>query len=717
MLVSRLVARIPTHFVRAASFPPKKAANKKPLDAAVDPVVFLQLRQRIIERHAPPSVELDESQLNLINKNIFNIRRGLDKRDLDLVRKSWIELQQANHLHILTQNVVEQIGQLAVASLPSSKSLTSKWNPDRKRFVEEVALTAAAAHSTDVLNACFIAYLKGGDSKSVFELYHKFRRLPGTQVTEEESDLMHTEDDITSVASKTRPGRVKALLAILTAHAMEDNFQGALKEYLDSEITFRRYSADEFLHDFLRNMAHDPTLQNTMSTFYHRLELAKSVARPQSTSHHIHNLSAQTNSPLLEEFYNSILDGMTGPDAFIAADATSITSGKLVAMSDLIWGSFLAAFLRRDRSDLAAKLWKDMSRFGILPGILTWNKVVNVYLDRGATREVLGAWSTMQAHGVQPDANTYCALLTSFLAENRVDEALQWLRKFETDVKPSCSDEESLKVYNATIHGLLRIGAETAPTAFSLFQKMKDKGPKPNLVSYNTILRYHGRAGNLKSMAACINDMSVAGVTGDVITFSTILSALLKVGRTDAPQMVVGMMRKQGVKANMVTYSAIIDSQLRDGHLQAALSLLDEMEKETDPDVVPNEITYTSILAGLYRVRLLTADQVEMYKQDILGRMKKRRIKLKTSGYNILLKATLSCEEPRGLDDGLKFYQEMVRQKIKPVNNTWYILLAGLAGRGEWQIAREIADEMFSSGAVPSNSVLRLVSKIRKNGN
>jgi pentatricopeptide repeat protein len=279
-------------------------------------------------------------------------------------------------------------------------------------------------------------------------------------------------------------------------------------------------------------------------------------------------------------------------------------------------------------------------------------------------------------------------------------------------VKPNSSAEQTLPVYNAVLHGLL--DHANAETAFSIFQRMQDEGPKPDLVSYNTVLTYHGRQGNFKAMAAVVTQMASAGVPGDVFTYSTILSALLKAGRADAPEMVINIMRKQGVKASVATYSAIINSQMREQtvqHLQAAMHLLHEMEM--DPDVAPNEITYTSILAGLYRGEWLSADQIEMYKQDIIARMKKRKISFKTQGYNILIKACLTSEDPKGLEDGLGFYKEMDRRKIPRSDDTWYIMLAGLIDRGAWQLADDVVREMLSSGAQPGNSVSRLVKKVR----
>jgi hypothetical protein len=209
--------------------------------------------------------------------------------------------------------------------------------------------------------------------------------------------------------------------------------------------------------------------------------------------------------------------------------------------------------------------------------------------------------------------------------------------------------------------------------------------------------------------------MEKAGIAGDVYTFSTILSALLKAGRNDAPDVVQGIMRKQGIKPTAAFYTTIIDTQMREQtipHLQAAMHLLDEMDRS--PSTAPNDVTYTSILAGLYRGQWLSATQLESYRRNILTRMKRKKIKIRLHGYNILLKACLTSGVPSGLENALRLYRELKEQYI-PTNDTRFILLAALIGRKEWQVAEEVANEILSSTVEPSNSVLRLIEDIRHN--
>ncbi|KAJ7786195.1 hypothetical protein B0H16DRAFT_1489486 [Mycena metata] len=696
----RFAVRAPAQFVRAASFPPRvpKHQSLPEPDGTIDPTLFHQLHKTIRERHNPSTIDLDEPQLKAVNTSIFNITHGLKHKDIALIHQSWAELRRTNHLHTLSTRIVQDICRLATASIPSS--IDDAWDSDRRSFVEDVAF-AALSHSTAALNACVLAYLRRGDSKAVLELHEKFQRLPGTQSVPL-SDPDH--------ATKAKPKPPESmLLAVVAAYAMEDSFQGVLKTAIALDFPFPH----QLSPDFLKIISYDPALQAKVEIYLQRLDLAKIVGRPRFFSKYVDNLPSSQASTI-EKHYNSILEAMSGSDAWIVADPELITPTKPIAMSELGWGTFLAAFLRWDRNNLAAKLWKDMTQLGIRPGIVIWNMVIKVYKDRAGTDELLGAWGTMTAQGVKPDGYTYSLLIASLFAAKRTHEAIQWFRTFEKD-ESHIPAEQSLAVHNAALSALFRLGRENAQVAFMILQKMQKKGPKPDLISYNTVVGYHAHQSDFKAMAATITQMSAAGIAGDVFTFSTILSALLKVGRGDAPEMVMGIMRKQGVNPSVATYSDIITFQMREQtvpHLQAAMSLLDEMEK--DPNVSPNAITYTSVLGGLYRGSWLTADQIKLYKQDILTRMKNNGIQLKEAGYNILLKACLTSEAPIGVEEALGYYRQMIRANVPRKDDTWYILLAGLIERGEWRIAHEIVQDMAAIEFQPNRSVLRLAHKIRQ---
>ncbi|KAF7320083.1 Pentatricopeptide repeat-containing protein, mitochondrial [Mycena kentingensis (nom. inval.)] len=605
--------------------------------------------------------------------------------------------------HSLTPPIIAQVSQL-VSSLRESE-----LNAETRQFALEVAYAAAAADAEEALSFSLRGLLRRGEAQTILELYKQFGRVaspPAAPVEEVDEDGIEKEALVSPV--ETNSCQAELLLAAVAAHASQNDFAAALTSYIAADLTLRKRDVDPFL----RSISGMPDLHSKTSTYLERLATAQMVHRSHSLCKHIVNLEKQHNSPLLEKLYADIVDAVTGPEPFIAAKPRPDAP---IAMTEFAWATFLVAFLRRQRPDLATNLWEVLASQNVQPTVLTWNMVMDGYSDFGTVDEVQGAWHTMVSYGVQPDGMSYRALLAALFKARKADDAFRWLKVFEDELKPTAATSHVQAVYNSILHGAFTYSYDHAAEALALLDKMEKEGPAPQVISYNTALAYFTRQNDYRGMGQVINRMMAAKITGDVFTFSTILDGLLKAGRTDAADMVLNIMRRQGVTANVATYTSIISAQMKQQtleNLQAAMRMLDEMEKSAD--ALPNSVTYTSIIAGLYRGKdWLSAEQRTYFKDDILGRVKKQKVKFHVGGYNTIIKASLESGDATGLQDGLYFYHDMARNGVTPTDNTWFVLLHGLREREEWQLALEVTGEIRDSGITPSDELARLVRQIR----
>ncbi|KAF8898858.1 hypothetical protein BD779DRAFT_1485880 [Infundibulicybe gibba] len=667
-----------------------------------------KLKKQITQIHLTKGRSVSDPKADIFNSTIIRIRQALKDRNVSAVMEYWEYLDQNKLLRFLGSSQLEMISGLVATSFLPTKNAQNPWEPSSQRLVEDIALRAAAGRATDALNACMLMHIKRGDPAAAVELYKRFTTIAGKHGMPTDPDLVNEDSELeigslaTELASigSTPPllGRITLLLAVITAHAMQDEFQEALTTCLSSNMRLHRHIAN----DYLKRLKYDPRLQQKVEKFIRRLNVACMVARSPSLTKQVKNLST-TNASGLIKLYESVIEGLSGPDAYIAADSSGLTPQKSVALTELSWTAFLVAFLKCQRRDVAAKIWDDMGQFGARPGVFMWTALIDAYNDIRAVDEALAGWSIMHSQGIQPNALTYRALISTLFNGHRPDEAIGVFHEFQTKALKECPLEDNLSVHNTVLHGLLAIGRFDG--ADDLLRIMKQSGPTPDIVSYNTFLAYHGRRGNFTELASLVNTMTAAGLTGDVFSFSTILSALLKAGREDAPEMILKMMRKQGVEPNVATFSAIIDQQMREQNvknLRAAVRMLRQMEQ--DSAVQPNEVTYTSILAGLYRGDWLPQGEAEEWRRDIVERMKTRSVQFNIPTYHILLKACLEYPPPEGLQNALGYYREMVQRKIPLTHTTW----------GEWAIANEIVNEMYLSGVQPNGGVLELAVQAKE---
>jgi len=264
------------------------------------------------------------------------------------------------------------------------------------------------------------------------------------------------------------------------------------------------------------------------------------------------------------------------------------------------------------------------------------------------------------------------------------------------------------------LHGLCTNAMDER--ARNILKEMSEHGPKPDIVSYNTFLRHYGRIGDMKSLAEVLRALKPAGVQPDVHSFTTVLSALYKAGKTDAHIKTLEVMRTMGVQPNVATYSAIIDFIVRqegEENFRKAVDLLEEMENSPNGNCRPNEVTYTSLLTGLHRDGSISAQNVRTYTAELLGRMRKHGTLPNRTTYHILIKACLENSEPEGLEAALGYYREMEKRRIRLLNDTWYVMLAGLLRRGDIALAGEILQDMFKREHVPEGALATLVERIQ----
>ncbi|KAF8167789.1 hypothetical protein B0H34DRAFT_683047 [Crassisporium funariophilum] len=706
---------VPTLLYRARAFstPATKSVRQRTLND--DPLVHSKLLEHIMAQ--PPPRRLPDTTRALLNEAVTRIQRASADRDLPSALQHWQYLaQQRNSLpdsdaYHISPALERDITNLLTSQIYQGNAF-NEWNDEMKAAVENFSMQTAKTHSANALAAYMLVLIKANKAEAVINLYGAFLQSLEHVATKQDKPASSEEglalSDIEDAnPDQIDPGRVSILLAVTTAHAMQDSFAAALETYLATDIRFHHYRRQKFLGHLEEN----PDLHSKATKFFDRIQVASLVARPPSLSRHIINLSHSSTAHLLQKFYEDILDGIRGSDPYLAAEPSAVSETKLVALTEAGWTSFQTGFIKCERPDLAAKVWRDLAQFKIRPGVTMWTALLDTYADLRNSRQALETWDMMQKYWVKPDVLSYRAIIAVLFDDRKPEIAMERFKEYQNSFKDD--PDRAITVYNTVLRGLLR--QNNNGQASALITTMQTTGPSLDIVSYNTLLAYYSRLNDFKGLANIVAKMAAANISGDVVTFSTILTALLQVGKQDAPLTILNLMRKQGIQPNVATYSAIIDHQMRgqtEANLKAALLMLDKMEQ--DQSIKPNEVTYTSILSGLYRGNWLSHKKADEVRKNIVGRMKRLKLAFRLPTYHILIRACLDSPDPAGYQDALALLQEMEIQRIPRVQTTWYLLFSGLMQRGQWEVAKEMVAKMHLSGHEPTLRVQKLINDIRK---
>ncbi|KAF9076167.1 hypothetical protein BDP27DRAFT_1314006 [Rhodocollybia butyracea] len=709
VLFDFLAPNITTRVFSSKSYPHSatKRGKSSSQTLALPSTIVNDIRDTVTQKLRTHKAVASSQQADVYNSIVVQIKKALGNQDAETIRKQWIKLKELHLAQILDLKLVSMISSFLVKSSPDF------WDPFVRETNEEIAI-AAASRDAESAAGCMFYHIQQNDPEAALSIYGRCGHIMNDREAWDEDvdqEGMSSQDELAFgyleiSQSGVQPirGRAFLLLAAITAHAMTDAFQKALAICKDTDVRFHHYTNREFLE----NLQYDPELQEKVVLYVQRLQVARLVSRPTSLSRQITNLGNSNGLVSLKKLYDGIIEGISGPDGYIAANESSLSPDKSVAMTEVGWTSFLTAFLKCNAKDVAGQLWDAIPKLGLHHSTSMWNALITgqytSFSDATTTFEL------MKASNVQVDALTYRALIASLFNGKRPNLAMHRFHEFQ-HTNLSTSAEDLVYVYNTVLNGLLL--TNRVDIALSLFQKMESNGPKPDVVSYNTFLGHYARRNDIRGLGMIMGKMGESSVTGDVFSFSTILSALLKLGREDATDVVFRLMDKQGVKANTTTYTAIIDHQIRErdeAHLSGVLRLLAQME--ADPSIAPNIVTYTSILAGLHRGSAWLSKQKEDDFTRVIGeRMKRNNVKLNTRAYNLLIKA---CLEGGRLEQALSYYQEMMKTKTILFHQTWYILLNGLISMKKWDIAKQVARDMKLVGVRPLGPLRKLVERVER---
>ncbi|KAI0067793.1 hypothetical protein BV25DRAFT_1896761 [Artomyces pyxidatus] len=660
-----------------------------------------------------PKVLKDQSDLRILPQYFQLLLQSLERKNLPLAEMLWLRIQEQKLHKLLGPSDLDRFSRLITRLTPMDDAQASE-----RVTIEDMAIYLATQRYTEPLTRCLAASVKKQQPLETIQLYNRFRdKWKGADDFEEVAGN-ESEDNDAAVALVTRahvPVRARGseiVLSAITAYTMQDDFQAAIQTALRAPFRISPITVAQFLSPFELS----PTLLEKINIVIRHCYVAQLASRPLSFMHQLTNLKA-VNTNALHHLYDTLRTALGDEYPWLAVESSQVSSKRPVVMREVYWSQLLRSFLEVRRLDVAEVMWDDMIRFGFKPTLSIWTNLITGVAELKGADHALALWRAMLGAGIVPDALAYHAIITGLLHNKRPNDAAAVFADFQQAIPyDGKNTDKMVTVYNSTLAGYLSNNREA--DARDILEHMKANGPHPTVTTYNIFLGHYNGMRDLKSLSSTLKAITAQGLKGNVFTFSTLLSALLRIiPREQAIARVFAIMEKHRVKPNFVTYSAIIDNLVKaqtEDALKAAFDLLRMMEESGDPELAPNFVTYTSILAGVYRWPGLREDLVEECAAHVVQKMKDYGIHWNHVAYNILIKACLANPGSVGVQKAMYYYRDMKKQRVKKTGDTWYIILHGLAHRGEWNLASHIVDDMMRSGLRISESLGSMAMEVKR---
>lgn len=325
--------------------------------------------------------------------------------------------------------------------------------------------------------------------------------------------------------------------------------------------------------------------------------------------------------------------------------------------------------------------------------VRTKTKLMNILLEEGKAEEAQSIFEQLISDGHIPSLITYTTLLAALTILKRFEFIHSIISLVEqNDMKPDSV------FFNAVINAYAESG--NMAEAMKAFLKMKGNGYRPSTSTYNTLMKGFGIAGQPEESMKLLEQMSVNGMMKpNLRSYNVLVRAWCSKGNIAEAWNVVHKMVASGLKPDTVTYNTLATAYVQNGNTGLAEEMMLEMQSN---DIEPNERTSCIIASGYCREGKLRDALRFVYK------MKGERVRPNLVIFNSLIKGFLDNTDREGVDEVLRLMEEF---GVKPDVITCSTIMNAWSAAGFMDKCQEIFDHMIRSGIKPDAHAYSILAK------
>ncbi|KAF8412456.1 hypothetical protein HHK36_000420 [Tetracentron sinense] len=231
--------------------------------------------------------------------------------------------------------------------------------------------------------------------------------------------------------------------------------------------------------------------------------------------------------------------------------------------SVVAWTAMITGFMRFGKIAMAENLFKEMP----MRNLVTWNSMISGYVENCQAEDGLNLFRTMVEDGVKPNPSSFSSVLLG------------------------CSNLSALalgkQVHQLICKSPLHLDTTVGTSLLSMYCKCGDledarklffEMPKKDEVTWNAMISGYAQHGSGEEAICLFDEMRDKGTKPNWITFVAVLSACNHAGLVDlGVQYFDSMARDYGLEAKPDHYTCMVDLLGRAGLLVEAVDLINKM--------------------------------------------------------------------------------------------------------------------------------------------
>lgn len=297
-------------------------------------------------------------------------------------------------------------------------------------------------------------------------------------------------------------------------------------------------------------------------------------------------------------------------------------------------------------------------------------------------------FSEMRNSGCRPDTSVYNALITAHLHSRDKSKALTKALGYFDKMKGIERCKPNIVTYNILLRAFAQ--AQNVNQVNTLFKDLGESIISPDIFTFNGVMDAYGKNGMIKEMESVLSRMKSNQCKPDIITFNVLIDSYGRRQEFDKMELVFKSLLRSKEKPTLPTFNSMITNY---GKARLKEKAEHVFKKITDLGYAPNFITYESLIM-MYGFCDCISRAREIFDDTVAS---KKEMKVST------LNAMLEVYCMNGLPMEAHLLLERARQKGPfPDSSTYKLLYKAYTKADKKELLQKLLKHMDANGIVPN---------------